>query len=296
MNQHFKVNNILTVDLENWFCNPSIHHNDWDTLPDRAQICTDSILKILSDCNAKATFFVNGWLAERHSALIRSISDQGHEIASHGMLHRQIYTQTPQSFRTDISCCRKLLEDITGKAIEGYRAPMFTITPVNSWAWEILSEEGYKWSSSIFPTSNPLYGWPDFPEGLVRINSSLIEVPMTSLPPGIAAGGGFWLRALPLIISRIAIQRRNRLGLPGIVYIHPWETDPSPPAGAMPLKWTLAHYWNLKVMSIRFKTLLKEFDFSPAGSVIKDFQKTDSNTAEKIIKDFTVPESRNNDA
>lgn len=271
-----KIRNILTVDVENWYCNPAFSHEEWASLPDRAVSAGRATLELMSLHNVTGTFFVNGILAQKHPDLIREIAALGHEIAAHGMLHRAVYTQTRASFRSDIDCCKKLLEDITGHEVRGYRAPMFTITRQSRWAWEILKDVGYSWSSSVFPVKNPVYGWPGFQEEFkalpgtdcVEVLDGFIEIPMTTLFSGIPACGGFWLRAFPMFVTISAISRKNRKNLPAIVYIHPWELDPNTPVAAMPLKWAVAHYWRLGSMTRRVSRLLEMYSFCRAGDYL----------------------------
>ena len=111
----------------------------------------------------RATFFILGWVAERYPHLIRTIKDQGHEIACHGYAHKLIYTQSKDEFRGDIRKAKAILEDITGDKVIGYRAPSYSITQKSKWALEILMEEGFKYDSSIFPIHHDFYGFPQAP-------------------------------------------------------------------------------------------------------------------------------------
>ena len=143
----------MSVDVEDWFqvenLKPAIARETWDSQERRVERNTMRILEILAEHRAKGTFFVLGWVAERHPGLIRRIADQGHEIASHGYGHELLYTLSEAEFRTDVDRCKKLLEDVTGQAVLGYRAPSFSIT---DWAVTILQEMGFEYDSSVFPT------------------------------------------------------------------------------------------------------------------------------------------------
>ena len=124
---------------------------------------TPHSLHLTPYASPKATFFILGWIAERYPHLIRTIKDQGHEIASHGYAHKLIYTQSKEEFRNDIRKAKAILEDITGDYVIGYRAPSYSITNKSQWAFEVLMEEGFKYDSSIFPIHHDFYGFPQAP-------------------------------------------------------------------------------------------------------------------------------------
>lgn len=263
-----RVLNAMTVDVEDYFQVRAfagvLDRGTWDSQPARVEANTNRMLEIFAGKGAKATFFILGWVAERFPKIVRRMADSGHEIASHGYAHQNIDTQTKGEFRDDIRRAKGLLEDITGYAVRGYRAPTFSIGPKTWWAYDILSEEGHTYSSSIYPIAHDLYGMPNAPRTPFQPTSApLLEIPMTTVRYGkrnFPASGGGYFRLLPYGVSRRAFARVNREGSPCIFYCHPWEIDPGQPrvAGAS-LKSRLRHYTNLGLMERRISRLLGDF-------------------------------------
>lgn len=161
------VRNGLSVDVEDWFqvgaFETTIARSAWDGLERRVEANTDRVLDLFAEADVQATFFTLGWVAERHPALIRRIAEAGHEVASHGWDHARVFTLTPDQFREDLARARAALEDAGGVAVNGYRAPSFSIDRRTPWAHAVLAEAGYAYSSSIAPIAHDHYGWPDAP-------------------------------------------------------------------------------------------------------------------------------------
>src|SRR2546423_4304796 len=148
---------------------------------------------MLDDVAARATFFTLGWIADRYPQLVRRIVDGGHELASHGYAHQRVNEQDQVSFLADISRAKRVLEDISGLEVQGYRAPSFSIGDTNPWAFDCIRSTGYKYSSSIYPIHHDHYGMPDAPRFTHRIREGLLEVPVTTmrmLARNWPAGGG----------------------------------------------------------------------------------------------------------
>lgn len=288
------ITNYLTIDVEEYFqvsafegVSPS---NTWDHCESRVERNTAKILDILQENEIRATFFVLGWVARRFPDLIRQISHQGHEVASHGYWHRRVVTQSRGDFREDICSSKKILEDLTGSAILGYRAPSYSIGLETLWAYDELREAGYLYDSSVFPIRHDLYGiphWPRFPFYVVRDEQNdwapegsrmnnpdrgparkMLEVPITTLRfwgRNVPIAGGGYFRLLPYAVTRWGLRRINTDDeRPFVFYIHPWEFDPDQPrmAGAG-LKSRFRHYLNLKKTEGRFRSLVKVFSFAP---------------------------------
>jgi polysaccharide deacetylase family protein (PEP-CTERM system associated) len=264
-----RTRNAMTVDVEDYYqvqaFAAQVDRKDWAAMPSRVERNTDAVLQIFADQGVHATFFTLGWVAERHAALIRRIVAAGHELASHGYAHHRVFEQTPAQFRDDVRRTKKLLEDIGGTAVNGYRAASFSIDQRCLWAFDILAEEGHTYSSSIYPVKHDLYGMPDAPRAPYRPSASgILEIPLTTvrlagrnLP---CSGGGFF-RLYPYGVSRWAYGRVNaRDQQPGIFYMHPWEIDPEQPriSGA-PLRSRLRHFVNLGRMAPRLRRLLRDF-------------------------------------
>ena len=264
------MQNALSVDVEDWFqvgaFERTLRRADWDALTHRVEGNTDAVLDLFAQADVKATFFTLGWVAERYPALMRRIAEAGHEVASHGYDHARVFTFTPEEFRADLRNSRAILEDASGLAVTGYRAPSFSIDPRTPWAHPILAEEGYRYSSSVAPIRHDHYGWPDSPRFAWKpvAGSPLVELPVTTAKWGkrtLAAGGGGFFRLLPYGFSRWAIRQVNeQAGRPAIIYFHPWEIDPDQPRVAeAPLRSRLRHYSNLSVMAAKLRRLTSDF-------------------------------------
>lgn len=267
-----RIRNALTVDVEDYFHVSAfashIARDTWDHLPCRVERNVDAILAILEEHNARATYFVLGWVAERYPQLVRRIADQGHEVASHGYAHKRATDQTPEEFRQDVTRAKRLLEDIGGVAVNGYRAPSFSIGHGNMWALESLSEAGYRYSSSIYPIRHDHYGMPSaprfafYPEG----GGGILELPVTTVRlfnHNLPAGGGGYFRLLPYSASRWCLKRVNTLDRQAcIFYFHPWEIDPGQPRQqGLNLRTRFRHYVNISSMERRIRALCRDFQW-----------------------------------
>lgn len=268
--RHSPVVNGLSVDVEDWFqvgaFEDVIDRGDWDGIVTRVEDNVARIIDLFARADVKATFFTLGWIAERHPALIRRIADAGHEVASHGYDHKRVFTFDRAQFANDISRARTILEDCSGQKVTGYRAPSFSIDARNAWAFEVLAEHGYTYSSSVAPITHDHYGWREAPRFAFRPveGSDLIEIPVTTAMLGsrrLAAGGGGFFRVLPYAFSRWAITQVNaRDGRPAIFYFHPWEIDCGQPrVGSAPLRSRLRHYTGLAKMAGKLGNLVDDF-------------------------------------
>lgn len=274
------VVNAMTIDVEDYFhvsvFDGVVPRARWDSLESRVCRNTEHLLQIFEEHEVKATFFVLGLVAERFPALVARISDCGHEIASHGYGHRLIYDQTPAAFREDVRRAKALLESAAGVAVQGYRAPSYSVTPRSLWALDVLIEEGYTYDSSIFPIRHDRYGIPLSPRHpyvLDRGNGALVEAPASTTRLGflnLPIGGGGYFRILPYGWTRWGIGRVNRLeGKPTIFYLHPWEVDPDQPRLSAGLLSRFRHYRNLAQTEPRLRRLLTDFRFGPMAQVLQ---------------------------
>jgi len=263
--------NAMTIDVEDYFhvlaFDRVINRALWDELPRRVEQNTNRLLEIFADTRTKATFFTLGWVAERHPGLIRRIASEGHELASHGYAHIRADRQNRNEFRDDVRKAKLLLEDATGTVVRGYRAPTFSIAKDNWWAFQILSEEGYTYSSSVFPIRHDLYGTSNLPRiAFVSEPSRVLELPLATvrlLRFNFPCAGGGYFRLLPYGISRWAIRRVNsRDGVPCVFYLRPWEIDPGQPRqyNAL-LKSSFRHYTNLHRTEDRLRRVLRDFSW-----------------------------------
>lgn len=275
--------NALTIDVEDYFhvtaFERQINPDQWDTYPLRVEGNTLRILDMLDEFSLQATFFVLGWVAERVPSLVKEIHRRGHEIACHGYGHQLIYRLSPQEFRRDVSRAKKLLEDLCGERVYGYRAPSYSITLKSLWALDILVEEGFTYDSSIFPITHDVYGIPGgkrFPHHISTHAGKIQEFPISTYPmkagcwqSQLPIAGGGYLRLLPAAFVKLAIQVINsREKQPVIVYFHPWEIDPQQPRIKASLKSCFRHYLNLDRMELKVRHLLENLKFSSARAVL----------------------------
>jgi polysaccharide deacetylase family protein (PEP-CTERM system associated) len=273
--------NVMTVDVEEHFqvsaFDDLVTRVEWGKLPSRVEASTERLLGLLEEAGTRATFFVLGWLGERHTALVRRIADAGHEIACHGYSHRLVYQQDPEVFREEARRGRALLQDASGQPVNGYRAASFSIRRENLWALDVLAEAGFAYDSSVFPVTHDRYGIPDAPRGIHRRTTpggmSLIEVPPSTLVVGrlrLPVAGGGYLRLLPGAVTRWVIRRLNRVDrMPAVVYVHPWELDPAQPRVRAPFSIRFRHYYGLKSTRRKLRDLLRQFRFGRIRDIIE---------------------------
>ncbi|HAT51249.1 MAG: DUF3473 domain-containing protein [Nitrospirae bacterium] len=265
------IMNAFTVDVEDYFhvalFEKHVSCDRWSTMEHRVERNTDRILEMMAQRDIHATFFILGWIAERYPALVRRISDQGHEIASHGMHHIRVTLQSPEVFFQDVQECKHKLEDVCGQQVRGYRAATYSIGRDNLWALEILKKAGYQYSSSIYPIRHDLYGWPEaprfafYPQRDENQGDGLLEIPISTLEwfgRRIPCGGGGYFRLYPLPFSIWALRHLNKNeGESAVFYLHPWELDPGQPRlPGLPMKVRFRHYLNLEKMDARLQCLL----------------------------------------
>ncbi|CAA0123444.1 Peptidoglycan-N-acetylmuramic acid deacetylase PdaA [Halioglobus japonicus] len=261
--------NAMTVDVEDYFqvsaFESKVDKAQWQKWPLRVENNTHRILDLFAAHDVRGTFFTLGWVAQRFPDLVKRIVSEGHEIASHGWEHVRVNTQTPEAFREDIERTRKLLQDISGEPVLGYRAASYSIGANESWAWEQLAQAGYRYSSSIVPIRHDLYGIPGAPRfAFDAVGDQLLEIPITTVPlmgRNINCGGGGWFRLFPYAFSRWAMSRVNNIdGEAGIFYFHPWEIDPEQPRPeGLGMRTRFRHYLNLDRTYARLERLLGDF-------------------------------------
>jgi polysaccharide deacetylase family protein (PEP-CTERM system associated) len=269
----------LSVDVEDWFqvgaFEKVIDKGEWDSLETRVERNTDAVLALFGETRVKATFFTLGWVAERHPQLIRRIAEAGHEVASHGWDHQRVFTMDAPMFRADLARARQVLEDASGQAVTGYRAPSFSIDQRTPWAHVELAEAGYTYSSSVAPLKHDHYGWPDAPRYAFKplAHSDLIELPVTVADLAgrrMATGGGFF-RLLPAALMNFAVGQVSSEGQPAIFYFHPWEIDPGQPrVRNAPLRSKLRHYSRLGAMAGKVRGLIRRHDWGRMDAVVAE--------------------------
>jgi polysaccharide deacetylase family protein (PEP-CTERM system associated) len=272
--------NAFSVDVEDYFqvvaFENAIPRDTWDRLEPRVESNTRRLLDLCARHEVKGTFFVLGWVAERWPQLVRDIQAEGHELGTHGQDHRRVTTLSPREFREDVRRSKRTIEDAAGVEVIGYRAPNYSIVRETMWAMDVLSEEGFRYDSSIFPIHHDRYGIPDFPRFPRPVRghngTALHEFPISTLRlagMNLPFVGGGYLRHFPLPFIRWGMRRLNDVERrPAIVYIHPWELDPGQPVQDVRFATRLRHYRNLHLTEERLARLFSEFSFTSVREVL----------------------------
>ncbi len=264
------LTNALTIDVEDYFqvsaFAPYIARDTWEQRECRVERNVDRILALLDARATRATFFTLGWIAERYPQMVQRIVAGGHELASHGYGHERASDLDEAAFFADIDRSRKLLEDLSGQQVKGYRAPSFSIGQNNLWAFDCLARAGYRYSSSIYPIQHDHYGMPDAPRFAHEVRAGLLEVPVTTAHfsgRNWPASGGGYFRLFPYALSRWLLARVNREDQQSaIFYFHPWEIDAGQPRVAgVNAKSRFRHYVNLHRMEDKIRRLLSDFSW-----------------------------------
>jgi polysaccharide deacetylase family protein (PEP-CTERM system associated) len=268
--------NFLTVDVEDYFHVNAfadvMPRDRWATMESRVVRNTDRLLDLFAEHRATGTFFLLGWVAERHPDLVARIARGGHEIGSHSYWHRLVYSLSPDEFREDLRRARGVIEAAAGVRVRGFRAPSYSVVERSLWAIDVLLEEGYDYDSSIFPVTHDVYGIPGAPDAahtIVRGHGSLLEIPASAARVGslpVPIGGGYF-RLLPYAATKTAIEIVNRQR-PAVFYIHPWEIDPEQPRIPASLKSRFRHYNALARTEGRLRRLLTDFRWQPMGRIL----------------------------
>ena len=271
--------NALTIDLEDWYqglTSTGRQPERWPDYEDRVVESTGRVLGVLERAGVQATFFVLGYVADQFPDLVRRVAEAGHEIALHGYHHRQVYRLSPDEFRAEIERGRDAVQAAAGCRPLGYRAPMFSINSSALWALEVLREMGFQYDSSVFPTRNMLYGYPQAPRFPYHPldNGDFVEFPLSTvrlLGVNWPLAGGFYLRLLPYPVFRAGLRRLNRQGRPAVVYLHPWELDPGHPRPNPTPRERFTHYHGLKHTEAKLARLLQDFEFGPLARLLPGY-------------------------
>jgi polysaccharide deacetylase family protein (PEP-CTERM system associated) len=267
--------NCMTVDVEDWFHvvngEGPIGPDNWDALPSRVVQTTRALLDLLDASGVRATFFVLGWIAERHPSLVGEIASAGHEIGSHGHMHRRVYELTPEAFMQDLHACNRALAAAGIREVRGFRAPEWSINNRSLWALGLLAKTGFSFDSSMAPMK--IVGDPSYPKQPHQRSTpfgNLFEFPplvdrrfCQNMP---MIGWGLRMTS-PRRVIRI-IEDRNACGVPVALAIHPWEIDPDPPRMNLPLRQRFAHYWRLGGFRDRLDRILRGGSFAPMNEVL----------------------------
>jgi len=249
----------------------------WDAIPRRVEANIEHLLGLFSTAKVRATFFTLGWIAERHPDMVRRITAEGHELASHGYDHKRVDELEPLAFREDIRRAKGTLEDITGVPVIGYRAPTFSISARNQWAYEVLENQGYSYSSSSYPIRHDLYGDAAGHRRPFQPGSGTVwEFPLSTrrlLGQNIPAAGGGYFRLLPYQVSLMNLRHINAVErAPCIFYCHPWEIDANQPrVSGISQRAQFRHYTNLNAMPRRLARLVRDLRWDRMDVVFADW-------------------------
>jgi polysaccharide deacetylase family protein (PEP-CTERM system associated) len=281
------MTNYLTVDVEEWFhilddsAVPAF--SDWSGLEARLPKNIECILSILDEHKVKTTMFWLGWAAERYPALLRRCADCGHEIASHGYEHVLAYKVGREKFREDIRRGKKIIEDITGDEVVGFRAAGFGTTTDTPWIFEEIRDIGYLYDSSVFPAKRGHGGIEDFRIEPHEINTSsgvLLEIPQSVVEvfgKRMSFFGGGYLRLAPIFLIKWGISNLEKAGIPTVIYVHPREVDPSHPRLPLKLHRRFKSYVNLRLTIPKLHWLCSNYKFQ----LMKDFRLSPMRMVEK---------------
>lgn len=262
--------NALTIDVEEYFqatnLNGRVPRSRWDLQESRIESNTQWLLELLTECGVRGTFFILGWVAQRHPNMVRNIQREGHEIASLGYGHDLLGELTPEEFRADLRRSRRLLEEIAGKPVTLYRAPGFSVGPRTLWALDVLIEEGYTLDSSTCPFRHNGYGIPGAPLEPYRMERESGHIWEFPLPVCHVLGwplplGGASFRLYPYALTRRALLSINAQGRPFSFYLRPWEIDPDQPRLRPALLGGYRHYVGLQRSADRLEQLFRDFTF-----------------------------------
>jgi peptidoglycan-N-acetylglucosamine deacetylase len=267
--------NAFTVDVEDWFhiCGvPALAPDQWDTLPSRVVETTVRLIDLLEKHDIRATFFVLGWVAERHPSLVARLRDAGHEIGSHGSRHQRVYELGADGFARDLESTSRALADAGCSDVRMFRAPEWSINDRSLWALDVLARQGFTVDSSMAPLriiGNPSY--PQRPHPRATAAGPIREVPpfvTRRFRENMPFGGGWGLRMSAPARVLAEIERRNRAGDPVTMWVHPWEVDPEPPHVKLPVDKRFAHYFKLSGFEARLSDVLAGARFGTIGAML----------------------------
>jgi len=270
-----KQKHFMTVDVEDWFHILELEsgpgRDAWPGLESRVERNVDRLLTIFGEAKVKGTFFIVGWVADRHPGLVRAVHEAGHEIASHSYWHEVVHRHNMTSFRADIRASKHRLEDLIGGEVLGFRAPGWSIEPKSSWALSVLAEEGFTYDSSLISGYASHGGFDTGFRGPHQINTPsgpIFEVPVASMGVGrarIPFSGGGYLRLLPYGVVRSAARRLAQKGEPVCFYVHPREVDVDQPRMKLPAVRRFKYYVGLKTTERKLKKIAEDFALCPIG-------------------------------
>lgn len=261
--------NFLTFDIEEWFhANyEGIDPSKYDAQSTNLEANVDRLIALCDTFNVKSTCFILGNVAKSKPHIVKKLFDAGHEIASHGSSHKLIYPMTPDAFREDIQISSDVLEQITGQKVLGFRAPSWSVkSETLPWFYEILAQEGFIYSSSVYPANHSLFGIPEFPRmPHYPLSQSVLEIPqsvMNLFGTSLGYAGGGFLRFFPAWLIKREIEKENKRGRSVFIYLHPREIDVYQPRLTLGLIDGYFHYQGIAGCEEKMGELVNEFQHS----------------------------------
>jgi polysaccharide deacetylase family protein (PEP-CTERM system associated) len=258
--------NALTIDAEDWGQSTLDRARP---ITERVAVNTRRLLALLAEWQVRATFFVQGMVAERFPELVIEIAEAGHELATHGYSHQAVYRLGRERFASELSRSMALIEGISGQRVTGHRAADFSITSETPWAMDVLRDHGLRYDSSIFPSYHPYYGTPGSPCHPYCVVNGLVEFPVATVPVGpmrLPVAGGGYFRLFPYFVTRWGIRRINASSIPAVLYLHPYELDEcelTELGREVPWRLRLTQGTNRSRTERKLRALLRDFAFGP---------------------------------
>lgn len=278
------MQNVLTFDLEHWYT-ATLVRSAVSNPTDHLRESVNRVRSLLAAHDTTATFFVVGDVAEQYPDLLAALAADGHDLASHGQTHTPVFDLDRASFREELIDSRDAIETATGQSVAGFRAPNFSITHETAWAFDVLSEVGYAYDSSVFPVKTPMYGVSGAPLAPYRIDpqtpfsvsaaaasSGLIEAPVAVHPRfRVPVAGGFYARVFPTRVLEWGIRALNDRGYPAVLYFHPWEFNPAVRSAEPPLHARAVSYVGIDRLEAKLARLLERFEFDSMTPLLDGF-------------------------
>src|SRR5271165_376156 len=268
--------NAISVDVEDYFQTEAMSvvapRTRWDSFPPHVEANTYALFELFARYQVHATFFFLGWIAERFPQIVRTAHELGHEVGCHSYWHHPVFRMSSEGFREDTYRARNVIQDATGAAVKGYRAPNFSINQSVPWAYSILEDLGFEYDSSVYPIHHELYGNHRAQRYPYLAGTKLMEIPVATwrvFKQNVPLAGGAYLRILPYALIRHGIRSINRNeNAPAVLYMHPWEIDDSQPRLEASWKSRLRQYTGLAGMKSRVERLLQDFTLASIHEAI----------------------------
>ena len=276
-----RILNALSFDIEDWFHLVAVKSVEdpatWSSMESLVERRTDELLQICADANARATFFILGWIAERYPALVQRIADAGHDLGTHSYWHRTVYSLSEEEFREDILRSIGCISEASGREVVCFRAPSFSITPGSEWAMDVLLDCGIQYDASLFPAARGHGGYA-CPLGSHNFTAtpsgrSMPELPMSVMqvgPKRFAFSGGGYLRLFPEWLIHRGFKQCHRRGMPTVVYLHPRDIAPDCPVVPMSSVRRFQSYVGLSTAAAKLRRLLERYRFGTCAEALAE--------------------------